>query len=268
MKSLSRSALRPRQESADTARQVPALQRGLALLEYLAAEPAGATLSELGAALELSPTSVFRLAGALDELGYLHRDEKTRRFAVTQKLLLLGQPHSGTRSLVECSLEPMRRVLAATGETTQLCCHTGADCVVIEQLPALHPFKYIVDLGSRPPAHCCAPGKAMLAFLPDDELAAVLPQIRFERHTAHTITSRRALLVELERIRACGYGLDRGEHFDGIHCIAAPLLDRHGHAIAAITIAGPATRIPKSRFEEYGHLIIAAAQDAAHRFQQ
>ncbi len=266
MKSLSRSA--PRGESAEASLQVPALQRGLALLEHLAALPGGATLSELGAALNLSPTSVFRLAGALEELGYLQRDEKTKRFVVTQKLLLLGQPHSGNRSLVECAVEPMRRVLAATGETTQLCCHTEGFCVVIEQLPALHPFKYIVDLGSRPPAHCCAPGKAMLAFLPEDELEAILPRIRFERHTAHTITNRRALLVELERIRACGYGLDRGEHFDGIHCVAAPLLDRHGHAIAAITIAGPATRIPESRFEEIGHLIIDAANDATRRFQQ
>ena len=77
---------------------------------------------------------------------------------MTQKLLRLGQPHSGSRSLVECALEPMRRVLKATGETTQLCCRTEAHCVIIEQLPALHPFKYIVDLGSRPPAHCCAPG--------------------------------------------------------------------------------------------------------------
>ncbi|MEQ1859957.1 MAG: IclR family transcriptional regulator [Chthoniobacteraceae bacterium] len=268
MKSLTRSLPRPRATSADSANQVPALQRGLALLEHLAAAPAGATLSELGATLDLSPTSVFRLATALEELGYLSRDEKTKRFAVTQKLLLLGQPHSGNRSLVECALEPMRRVLAATSETTQLCCRAEAECVVIEQLPALHPFKYVVDLGSRPPAHCCAPGKAMLAFLPADELAAVLPKIRFERHTAHTITSRRELLADLARIRACGYALDRGEHFDGIHCVAGPLLDRHGRAIAAITIAGPAARIPASRFEKIGRLIIDAANDAARRFQQ
>lgn len=268
MKSLSRSAPRKRAEAADASLQVPALQRGLALLEHLAAEPSGATLSELGAALSLSPTSVFRLATALEELGYLSRDEKTKRFAVTQKLLLLGQPHSGARSLVECALDPMRRVLRATGETTQLCCRTEAFCVVIEQLAALHPFKYIVDLGSRPPVYCCAPGKAMLAFLPADELESTLAQIKFERHTAHTITSRRALRAELERIRACGFAVDRDEHFEGVHCVAAPLLDRHGHTIAAITIAGPATRIPESRYEEYGRVIIEAANEAARRFQE
>jgi DNA-binding IclR family transcriptional regulator len=268
MKSLPRAAVRARDESADASLQVPALQRGLALLEHLASLPDGATLSELGATLEISLASVFRLAGALEELGYLRRDEKTKRFAVTQKLLLLGQPHSGARSLVECSLDAMRRVLAATGETTQLCCRTEAQCVVIEQLPSLHPFKYIVDLGSRPPAYCCAPGKAMLAFLPDDELDAVLPKIRFEKHTPQTITSRAKLLVELEHVRARGFAVDHAEHFEGIHCVAAPLLDRHGHTIAAITIAGPAARIPASSFEKIGKLIIAAARDAARRFQE
>jgi len=268
MKTASGAPPRTETVSHDGALQVPALQRGLAMLEFLAGLPEGATLSELAAQLGISIASVFRLAGGLEELGYIRRDDKTKRYAVTRKLLLLGQPHSGRRSLAESALEPMRRVLAATGETTQLCVLAEADCVILEQLPSLHPFKYIVDLGSRVPIHCCAPGKAILAFLPDDALDAILPRLKFEKHTERTITSRKALLVEFERIRACGYALDRGEHFDGIHCVAAPLLDRHGHTIAAITIAGPATRIPASQFASIGQTIIAAANDAARRFQE
>lgn len=268
MKSPSQSTPKPVTTNGESALQVPALQRGLAMLEFLAAAPEGATLSELGAQSGISMASVFRLAGALEELGYISRDERTKRFSVTRKLLLLGQPHSGRRSLVECSVEPMRRVLMATGETTQLCCLAEASCVILEQLPSLHPFKYIVDLGSRVPIHCCAPGKAILAFLPDATLDAILAELTFEKHTEHTITSRKELLVELERIRACGYALDRGEHFDGIHCVAAPLLDRHGHTIAAITIAGPSTRIPQNKFAELGKLIATEANDAARRFQE
>jgi DNA-binding IclR family transcriptional regulator len=268
MKSLSQSRAKSSSTRSDSALQVPALQRGLAILEILAGLPDGATLSELGSRLGISMASIFRLVGGLEELGYVRREEKTKRYSVTQKLLLLGQPHSGRRSLVECALEPMRRVLAATGETTQLCCLADASCVILEQLPALHPFKYVVDLGSRVSLHCCAPGKAILAFLPDDALDAVLARLKFEKHTERTITSRKALLVELERIRACGHALDRGEHFDGIHCVAAPLLDRHGHTIAAITIAGPATRIPASRFAEFSRTLIAEASDAARRFQE
>jgi DNA-binding IclR family transcriptional regulator len=266
MKTLPRSRAENDAPPGDSALQVPALQRGLAVLEILAASPDGATLSELGAQLGISMASIFRLASGLEELGYVRRDEKTKRFFVTQKLLLLGQPHSGQNSLVECSLEPMRRILAATGETTQLCCLAETSCVVLEQLPSVHPFKYIVDLGSRAPLHCCAPGKAMLAFLPDDALDSILPKLKLEKHTEHTITTRRDLLVELERVRASGYALDRGEHFDGIHCVAAPLLDRHGKTIAAITIAGPAARIPVGTFAKIGQTIVREAGDAARRF--
>ncbi|MFA6544493.1 MAG: IclR family transcriptional regulator [Limisphaerales bacterium] len=246
--------------------QVPALERGLAALELVAGTPEGLTLTEINAALKISPASGFRIATALEELGYVQRDATTKRFRLTHKLLLLGQPHSNGRSLVEAALEPMRRVLNITGETTQLCCLAGDACVIIEQLPSLHPFKYFVDLGSRAPLHCAAPGKAMLAFLPESERSSVLARLRLEKHTARTLTSRKALAEELDRARALGYAVDFGEHFEAIHCVAAPVLDRHGRAVAAITIAGPKERIPQARFAELGKVMMEAAHDSARQF--
>lgn len=250
----------------DTASGAPALTRGLAMLELMAQQPQGVTLSEVTSALKMSAASAFRIATALEELGYLRRDEATKKFFVTRRLLLLGQPQATSRSLVECSVESMRRVLNATGETTQLCCLAEDQCVVIDQLASVHPFKYIVDIGSRAPLHCAAPGKAIMAYLPEDELAPLLAQVKLEKHTDRSITSRKELRAELERIRANGYAVDRGEHFDGIHCVAAPLLNHHGQAIAAITIAGPSSRIPAGRFAEFGQVMIDAANEAARKF--
>ncbi|KAF0173522.1 MAG: Transcriptional regulator IclR family [Limisphaerales bacterium] len=253
-------------KGAESELQVPALERGLAVLELVASTPAGLTLAEINVALKISPASGFRIATALEELGYVQRDAATKRFRLTHKLLLLGQPRTAGRSLVQAALEPMRRALHATGETTQLCCLAEDTCVIIEQLPSLHPFKYFVDLGSRAPLHCAAPGKALLAFLPESERAEVLGRLRLERHTNRTLASRKALSEELERVRALGYAVDFGEHFEAIHCVAAPLLDRHGHAVAAITIAGPKERIPQSRFAELGQVMQEAANDAARQF--
>jgi hypothetical protein len=78
------------------ASSVPALERGLAMIETLAHRPAGLTLSELTAALDLSPASAHRITGTLEESGYLRRDEVTRRYTLTRKLLLLSQPRGGT----------------------------------------------------------------------------------------------------------------------------------------------------------------------------
>jgi DNA-binding IclR family transcriptional regulator len=141
-----------------------------------------------------------------------------------------------------------------------------AQCVILEQIPSLHPFKYIVDLGSRAPTQCCAPGKAMLAFLPEPELSEVVGLLHFEAHTPNSLCSPGALLEELKAVRERGYALDIGEHFEGIHCIAAPLLDAHGRPFAAITIAGPSSRITEASFREWGEAITSAASDAALQF--
>ncbi len=244
----------------------PALQRGLALLQELATRPHGASQSELSEALQLPQTAVHRLTLTLEHLGYLQKDPASRIWRVTHKLMLLGQPHSGTRSLVEACLPSMRDILELTNETTQLCVLADSDCVLIEQLPSRHPFKYIVDLGSRPPIQCCAPGKAMLAFLPEFKRDAIVKNLRYNAFTPRSVSNETDLLKELEKVREAGFALDRNEHFDGIHCIAAPLLDAHGVPFAAITIAGPASRIPRNRFEAWGKAIREAASDAALRF--
>lgn len=252
--------------SGDADSHVPALQRGLAILELLAGCAQGATLSEIGAELGLSPATVFRITGVLEETGYVRKEEGSRRFALTKKLLLLARPQKEGRSLVESALPAMREVLRQTGETVQLCTLAERECVIIEQLPSLHPFKYIVDIGSRPPVHCCAPGKAMIAHLPEEERQQLMRDVKFTRFTEHSITTRRAFLEEMTNVRLEGYAVDRAEHFEGIHCVAAPVLDRTGHAVAAVTIAGPSARIATERFAELGEIMKRAVRDVEHRY--
>lgn len=261
------SAKRPLPSSTESGvSSVPALERGLAMIETLAHRPEGLTLSELTAALDLSPASAHRITGTLEEAGYLRRDEVSRRYTLTRKLLLLSQPRGETRSLVAAAAEAMRTIQQHTSETTQLCCLADDHCVMLDQLTSLHPFKYIVDLGCLAPLHCTAPGKAILAFLPDAEQDDVLSRLKLEKHTEKTIVSKRDLATEIERIRTQGYALDKGEHFDGIHCVAAPILDQHGHAIGAVTIAGPSSRFPAAAMAERGQFIRAQADRIARAF--
>jgi DNA-binding IclR family transcriptional regulator len=251
---------------AEAIPHAPALQRGLALLQALATRPNGASQSELAQALGLPVAAVHRIVLALEHLGYVQRHPVTRVLRVTQKLLLLGQPHSSSRSLVEACLPAMRGVLALTNETTQLCVLAEGQCVILEQLPSRHPFKYVVDVGSRAPTQACAPGKAMLAFLPKMERARLIEGLDFQSFTRRSIKDPGSLQAELAAVREAGYAVDREEHFDGIHCIAAPLLDAHGVPFAAITIAGPSSRIPAAMFAVWGAEIAAAAADAALGF--
>lgn len=244
----------------------PNLERGLAIIEHLARQPAGRTIQELSNLLEVAPASILRITRSLVELGYLARDPASKRFTLTRKLLALGQPQVAERSLTEAAIEPLRRLRDRTGETVQLCCLSETKMIILDQLLATHPFKYSGEVGASCPLYSCAPGKAILAYLPAAQQQTLLGRLRFKRFTPTTIASRAAMLLEIDAIRQVGYAVDRAEGLEGVHCVAAPILDQHGAAIAAITIAGPKSRLPEERFAELAVPVLAAATAAGERF--
>jgi len=260
--------LTPKRKSELPRTEANSLQRGLAMLEMLSQCPEGATLRQISSQLDLPSASALRLARTLVDVGYLSREEHRKRYFLTNRFLRLGQPSAPSRGLSECVIAAMRSIRQATGETTQLCCLTDVEMVIIEQLLSIHPFKYSADLGARCPCYSCAPGKAIIAFLPEAEREATINRIAFKPFTATTITTRRAFRDELAAIRQQGYALDRAEGMEGIHCVAAPILDRYGVAVAAITIAGPASRVREDEFEVLGSLLKEGARQASLEFNR
>lgn len=248
--------------------EAASLQRGLAVLELLSQESNGATLREITEQLNLPGASVLRIARTLVDLGYLSRDDKSKKFFLTNNFLLLGQPRAESRGLAECALAAMREIRRATGETTQLCCLVGTEMVILDQLLSVHPFKYSADLGARCPCYSCAPGKAIVAYLPEEDQNLVVNRIRFKRFTSTTISSKGQFREELQQIRKQGFATDLAEGMEGIHCLAAPVLDRHGVPVGAITIAGPASRLPRTEFISVGAIVVKGAAAATEEFNR
>jgi len=104
-------------------------------------------------------------------------------------------------------------------------------------------------------------GKAMLAAMDEAAVADVLARRGLTRHTARTITSRDALGAELAATRERGYAVDAEEHAAGMCCVAAAIWDEHGQPWAAISLAGPTSRIGTTRIAELGRLVRATAAD-------
>lgn len=246
----------------------PSLQRGIFLLEYLAKHSHGCTLSELSDQLSIPQASLLRIGKALEEMGYISRDNVTKKYYLTNRFLQLIPPSVQDRPLSECTIGPMRELRDMTGETTQLCCLIDTEIVILEQMLAKHAFKYSAEIGARAPGYSCAPGKAIAAFLPENERNDLVNRIRFKRFTPQTITSKRAFLNELNLIRTRGYAIDHEEGLIGIRCIAAPILDRNQIAIAAFTITGPAERIPQDEYESLGQIVQSRAKAATAEFNR
>ncbi|HTI73211.1 MAG TPA: IclR family transcriptional regulator [Candidatus Limnocylindria bacterium] len=239
--------------------EVPAVERAFDILEFLSSHAEGCTLSELSAALELPHNGVFRITQTLLARGYLSRDETTKRFRLTTRLLTVGQPRYGEVSLVECALGPMRELREQTKETVQLGIRVGDEGVIIEKVEGLHALRISVDLGLRFGLHNNAPGKLLLAFQSAHDRDQDIRRLDLPRFTARTITDREDLRVECVRILEKGFSTDYGEADEGIHCVATPVVGPHNQVLAALWVSAPARRMPKEMFTEIGQWTKAAA---------
>jgi IclR family acetate operon transcriptional repressor len=235
--------------------RVPILDRTLDLLELLSSQPHALTLTELTEALKMPKNSVFRIATTLTLRGYAERDEDTKAYRASRKLLSLGHAAVGGQRLVEAAAPVLSSLRDASGETALLGTLAGNHGVVLDQAPSPLPVKVVVEIGHAFPLHTAAPAKAMLAHLDARKRGEFIKQIKFTKRTPKTITSVKAYLSELTEVRARGYALDRGEESETFACVAAPVFDHRGHPVAAIWISGPSDRVRPAVFGRMGEMV-------------
>ncbi|QDU10688.1 IclR family transcriptional regulator [Gimesia aquarii] len=248
-----------------TTTSVPALERGLDVLETLSQAPDGLGISELATRLSLNKNAIFRITHALTDRDYLERDPLTKRFKLSTKFLTLGMPQVGDVSLVEEALPLMRDLRDETRETVQLGLRVRDEGVIIEQVSGLHPLRIAVDVGLRFPLHNNAPGKVLLAFQTPEELAATIKRIPLTQDTSRTITDPGMLQEECERVHSRGYATDYAEADEGIHCVAAPVLSKTENLLAVVWVSAPSKRMPKSLFSSIGKQVIQCTEKITGR---
>lgn len=232
--------------------QVPALERGLEILETLRHHPEGLGINEAARELEIPVNSAFRILNTLLEYGYVERDGKSKKFTLSTKLFTIAYDQTAETTLLEAALPAMRELRDLLGETVVISVLSGQEGMVIEQIPGLHPFRFVCDPGTRQALHASASTKAILAFRPETETLAVLEGLRWEKLTRRTLGNQAAFQKELAQVHQDGYALDRGEAIEGVFCAAAPVFDRQLRSVAAITITGPSTRMPEKRLPQIG----------------
>jgi len=249
----------------DSATFSPGVERALEILEQLGRSPAGLTLSELSAQLGFPKNAVFRITNTLRARGYLARDEKTLKFRLTEKLLRVSQPRVERKGLIEVSMDAMRELRDEVRETVQIGRRFGDEGVILEQVEGLYPLRISVDAGLRFPLHNNAPGKLLLAFLPDPQRASTIKRLALVASTPRTITDRQELARECDRIREQGYSADYAEADEGIHCLAAAVTGPQSDTIATLWISAPSRRMPRASFAELSIPVRRAAERISAR---
>lgn len=246
----------------DSGFSTPSLDRALAVLQRLGGHPLGLTLSEIAESLGMPVNFVYRVTQSLVAHGYVVRDAE-KRFSVGTQLLNLCQPVTDDVPLTEAALPAMRWLTEETGEAAHLGILTGHEGIVLERVIGRAMIKFYIERGTRFPIHTSAPGKVMLAYMPEAERDAILSGMKFERFQPWTISNRKDFLKCLEAVRQQGHAVDEGEHLEGHHCLGAPILDSDGHAIASLWITGPSQRLSTERMTKLAPVIKRAGHMAS-----
>jgi IclR family transcriptional regulator, KDG regulon repressor len=240
------------------------LDKGLLILEELALlGRAGANAAELGRRLGLHRTTVHRFLGTLVLRGYAEQIEGSDHYRLGIKALALAAASLAGLPLRDIGAPVLEELNRLTHETVHSVVLDEGDVVTVDRLEAEHPISLRTQIGARRPAYCSATGKAMLAFLPEPMVDAILAR-GMERRTARTITDPRAYKQELLAVRQRGYGLDDEEFTEGIRCVASPVFDLTGRVIGAISLSAPTMRVDLDRLETMALAVV----EAAHRLSR
>ena len=240
------------EKSSNSKYHVPNLERALRILELLSENPAGLTITQVTDILKVSRNSIFRITSTLLDAQYITRDESTKVFQLTQKLLTMGYTSIGEQTLIEKALSHMRNLRDLFGETVPLGILHGNEGLVIEEVSGTHSFRFVLEPGRKFQLHTSAPGKALIAFLPEEEREKIIKKIQYHKYNERTIDTADEYRRRLEEVRDKGYSIDNAEEIEGMHCVGAPIFNRQGYPIAAIWITGPSIRLETSKLDKIG----------------
>lgn len=247
-------------ENQDSNYKVPNLEKGLAVLEYLSYSFKGKTLQEVKEDLEISQTTTYRILNTMVRLEYLIYDEDSRRYKLSRKLLTLGFRALNEHQLLETVYPHLRNLRDCVKETVCFGVMGEEKGIFIDQAQGLHAFSFTLSLGKPFELHCSAPGKAIMAYLPNNVRDRYLSYMDFKQYNERTITSREDYLKELEEVLQKGYAMDNEKELSGVICIGAPIFNYRGYPCGAIWISGPKDRLPEEVIEKDASLIIEAAK--------
>jgi DNA-binding IclR family transcriptional regulator len=227
---------------------VQSVERALSVLEAVARSPEPVPLAHLTEVLGIDPSSVFRLANTLKRRGFLANPNGRKHYVLGPAVWRLSREYDWSRMLISICRDAIKALAAETGETSHLAIRDARDVFFIDHHASGEQGVIVPgQTGKRLPLHCTAHGKALLADFGLAELKALYGTTPLERFTANTSVSLAELAKACARVRTDGYAIDAGECLDGVWCVAAPLRDRSGAAIASIGVSSPATRMSKGR---------------------
>ena len=241
---------------------IRAVERALDVLMCFTSQTPELTMTQISEMVGINKSTVHRLLATLEGKRFVERDTETGIYRLGIRLVqmaFLTMEHNDLRRLAAPFLHSL---CDQYHENVNLSVLDDTDVVYVDVIESSQRVKLAASPGQRLPAFCTASGKAILAFVPEENVKSILKR-GMARYTQNTILSQKAFFESIQEARERGFALSEQEFEEGINAIAAPIFNSKSKPIASVSIAGPAYRLTRGRMIEIGSDLVAAANNIA-----
>jgi len=243
---------RPRSSTAESRNStVLALDRGLTVLRALARE-GGATLGDLALRVGMPPSTAHRILATLENHQFVEFDETLQIWTIGIGSYRIGSTYLLRTNLIDASRKTMQNLMKETGETANLAIADDGHIVFISQVETQNPIRAFHRPGTRSPMHASGIGKILLARMSRKDVEKLLLKSGLPEFTPNTLTSPEALFTDLDISARRGWAYDNEERYTGMRCIAAPIFNAFGEAVAGLSVSGPTDRFSNDVLQKMG----------------
>jgi IclR family transcriptional regulator, KDG regulon repressor len=237
------------------------LQKALRILLYMGEHAPEAGVTQLASELGLTKATVHRLLNTMERFELIERNAESERYRLGLKLHQLGNKAVESRTLRSEAHRLLLEMSRRSRESVSLALPTPGGIICLDRFDSPHTIITVrTPVGAMFPPHCTAAGKAVLAYMTDEEVQEIVKRNGLRAYTQFTITQLSDLKENLRLIRQRGYAVDHQELERGLSGVAAPVLGAHERVIAGVGIAGPTLRF---RGKELAEKVSLATEIAA-----
>jgi DNA-binding IclR family transcriptional regulator len=234
---------------------VPAIKRCFDLIDLLSGKDKGLTVTEIHRMLHLPLSSAAAILYTLQALGYIEKDPESARYTLSAKLFSLSGKISDHFDLVGRSHALLEQLAVESGFTAHIAVMREGESMYIDRVPGTGLMQFSSYVGMRWPLHASGVGKAVLAFLPEEERVQTLKYLPLTRLTQYTITAKPQLEKQLREFRRVGYAWEVNEGEPGVACVAAPIFGPDQLVVAAVSVTSTTHLINNERIPTLGLLV-------------
>ena len=249
-----------------TGYRVQVLERSLAILNALANSHQDASLAEIAATVRLHKSTVHRILMTLERERIVEKHPETGHYRLGLRLFELGSIAVSRFDIRERGRLHVEKLVYDTEETVHLCVMDQGEVLYIDKLEPARSVRLSSSIGRRNPAHCTAVGKAMMAFMPEHEVDAIIRKHGLQRFTSKTVVTPAELKSDLKICRERGYAIDDEEHEEGVRCVAAAVMDHFGSPTAALSVSAPSFRITLAKVPMLAEFVCKASAELSREW--